>query len=164
MIKLLTSKITWVLFSTIVFPSLLQADSDTTTQQLRIIIPKIALIDTNNTHVPLQITFNSMTDAGDNFSTTSAIGYYDVTSNIRKLRLYGKTDIDLVSSYNLKLEVNEVGSFYRELTTSSQRVSNQNRQAQKDQPLYYRASPAVSNKTIPYGNINVIVTYTLVEP
>ena len=137
---------------------------DTTTQPLRVIIPKIALIDVDNTNVPLVINFNPMTDAGDNFATITATSRYDVTSNILGLQLHGKTDIDLANTYNLKLEVNESGSFYRELTTTAQRVSTQSRQAQKNQALNYRASPAVNNKTIPYGSINVTVTYTLVEP
>lgn len=149
---------------TLFFSTSLYADSDTATQQVRIMIPKIAIIDVDNTYAPLQITFDPIRNAGDNFSTTTAIGRYDVTSNIRGLKLYGKTDIDLQSKYNLKLEVNEALSFYRELTTSSQKVSNQNRQAQKDQPLFYRASPVSPNKTIPYGNVDVTITYTLVEP
>ena len=159
MIQLVYVIISFPLFSTTIF-----ADSDTATQQVRIIIPKIAIIDVDNTHAPLQINFDPMTDAGDNFSTATVTGRYDVTSNIRKLKLYGKTDIDLKNLYNLQLEVNEVGSYYLALSTTSQKVSNQNRQAQKNQPLYYRASPALSNKTIPYGNINVVITYTLVEP
>lgn len=153
-----------IIFSVVFYPTVILADTATATQQVRIIIPKMAMIDVNNTHAPLQITFDPMTDAGDNFSTTTVTGYYDVTSNIRGLMLYAKTDIDLQNNYNLKLEVNEALSFYRELTTTSQKVSTQSRQAQHDQPLYYKASPVSSNKTIPYGNINVVITYTLVEP
>jgi len=153
------------IFSVVFYPTVVFADTDTATQQVRIIIPKMAMIDVDNTYAPLQITFDPMTDAGDNFSTTTVTGYYDVTSNIRKLKLYAKTDVDLQNNYNLKLEVMEVSSTgYKILTTTPQKVSNQNRQAQHNQPLYYKASPVSPNKTIPYGNINVIITYTLVEP
>jgi len=153
-----------IIFSVILFSTEIFADTDTATQQVRIIIPKIAIIDVDNTHAPLQINFDPMTDAGDNFSTVTVTGHYDVTSNIRGLKLYGKTDIDLKSLYNLQLEVNEAGSYYLPLSTTSQKVSNQNRQARKNQPLNYRARPALSNKAISYGNINVVITYTLVEP
>lgn len=139
-------------------------DEDTATQQLRVIIPKVALIDVSNSDTPFVISFDPITEAGNNFSTATATSTYDVTSNIGALRLYAKTDIDLQSTYNLKLEVNEVGSSFLELTTTAQRVSTQGRQAQKSQPLEYKASPAVSNETIPYGDIDVTVTYTLVEP
>ena len=123
------------------------------------------MIDVDNTHAPLQISFDPITDAGDNFSTTTVTGYYDVTSNIRGLKLYGKTDINLKNLYNLQLEVMEVPTTgYKTLTTTSKRVSTQSRQAQHNQPLFYKASPASPNKTIPYGNIDVIITYTLVEP
>jgi len=165
MIKLLIAQLIAIMVGITFYPTNLFADTATATQQVRIIIPKIALIDVDNTHAPLQINFNPMTDAGDNFSTVEVTGHYDVTSNIRRLRLYGKTDTNLESNYNLKLEVMEVPSAgYQTLTTTSQWVSNQNRQAQKDQPLFYRVSPAFSNKTIPYGDIDVTITYTLVEP
>ncbi len=164
MTKLKTLQLICIISGVFFFATEAFADSDTATQQVRIIIPKIAIIDVDNTYTPLQITFDPVTDAGDNFSMVTATGYYDVTSNIRKLKLYGKTNIDLQSLYNLKLEVNEAGNFYRTLTTTSEKVSNQNRQAQKNQPLYYRASPVSPNRAIPYGNINVTITYTLVEP
>ena len=164
MIKLSIPTLICTIFSTAFYPALLFADSDTATQQVRIIIPKIAMIDVDNTHAPLQISFDPITDAGDNFSTATVTGRYDVTSNISGLKLYGKTDINLESHYNLKLEVNEAGSFYRKLTTTSKRVSTQRQQAQHNQPLFYKASPVSPNKTIPYGNIDVTITYTLVEP
>jgi len=164
MIKLLIAQLIGIMVGITFYPTVVFADTATATQQVRIIIPKIALIDVDNTYAPLQINFDPITDAGDNFAAATVTGRYDVTSNIRKLKLYAKTDIDLENQYNLKLEVNEAGSFYRTLTTTPQKVSNQNRQAKKDQPLFYRASPAFADKTIPHGNIDVTITYTLVEP
>lgn len=164
MIKLSISTFTLIFFCTLFYPLNVYADTATATQQVRIIIPKIALIDVSNTHKPLQIHFDPITNSGDNFSTATAIGTYDITSNISKLRLYGQTNIDLKNKHNLTLKVHEARSIYKTLTTSAQQVSLQSSQAQTNQPLTYQASPAFPNTTIPHGNINVTVTYTLVEP
>lgn len=141
-----------------------QADTATASQKIRLIIPKIAMIDVSNTHTPLQIAFEPVTDAGDNFTTTTATGFYDVTSNIGRLRLYGQTDIDLEKQYNLTLQVHEARGYYAPLSTTPEQVSVQSRQAQFNQPLTYRAAPASPNAMIPHGDIDVNIIYTLVEP
>ncbi len=158
------------LLKTIILISLLYteasfAESATATQTIEIVIPKIALIDTDNTKKPIKMVFNPINNAGDNFATTKVTGFYDVTSNIPRLRLYAQTDSDLKENYNLSLKVLETKtSGYQVLGTDPVKVSTQGQQAQKMQPLYYQASPASPNQTIPYGDINVKVTYTLVEP
>jgi hypothetical protein len=141
-----------------------KADTATASQSLRLIIPKIAMIDVSNTYTPLQLTFDPVTDAGDNFATATATGFYDVTSNIGRLRLYGQTDIDLENKYNLVLQVHEARNYFAPLSTIPQEVSLQSRQAQFNQPLTYKAEPATPNKMIPHGTIDVKIIYTLIEP
>ena len=141
------------------------SDTAIANQSIKIIIPKVALIDTGKADEILTMSFNPMTTAGDNFNPIEATGSYDVTSNIPRLRLYAQTDVDLKSNYNLLLKVKETDTDgFKELSTTAQRVSTQGKQAQTDQALSYQASPVSPNKTIPYGDINVKVTYTLVEP
>lgn len=153
-----------LVLTTALLPSLANADTATASQSIRIVIPKIAMIDVSNTREPLQLKFDPITDAGENFAEATVTGSYDVTSNIGRLRLYGQTDIDLESKYNLVLKVHEARNYFAPLSTSPQKVSNQNRQAQFDQPLTYKAAPASPNKMIPHGNIDVKIIYTLVEP
>ncbi|PID46472.1 MAG: hypothetical protein CSB47_03840 [Proteobacteria bacterium] len=141
-----------------------QADTATASQTVRLIIPKIAMIDVSNTHTPLQLTFDPITDAGDNFATATTTGFYDVTSNIPKLRLYGQTDIDLEDQYNLTLKVHEAAGHYAPLSTTPRKISTQSRQAQVEQPLTYKAAPAIPSKMISHGDIDVKIIYTLVEP
>lgn len=150
--------------TTALLPALANADTATASQSVRIIIPKIAMIDVSNTREPLQLKFDPITDAGENFAEATATGLYDVTSNISRLRLYGQTDIDLENKYNLTLKVNEVSNTFVALSTTARKVSTQGHQAQFDQPLAYKASPASPNKMIPHGNIDVKIIYTLVEP
>ncbi|MEE9350855.1 MAG: hypothetical protein V3U78_01240 [Thiotrichaceae bacterium] len=140
------------------------ADTATATQHLRVIIPQVALIDTENTHIPLTMTFTPMTEAGNNFPVATATGLYDVSSNINKLRLYGKINQNLESNYNLILKVNATGSTYKELTTSTKRIITIGKRIKTDKTFNYEASVALANKTVPYGDIDVIITYTLVEP
>lgn len=150
--------------TTALLPALANADTATASQSVRIIIPKIAMIDVSNTHEPLQLKFNPVTDAGENFAETTVTGFYDVTSNIRGLNLYGQTDVDLENKYNLVLKVHEARNYFAPLSTNPQRISSQSYQAKSDQPLTYKASPASPNKMIPHGNIDVKIIYTLVEP
>ena len=156
---------TTIIFIMIFFCSKLSyADTATASQRIHIIIPKVALIDVNNTSTPLEISFDPIVDAGDNFKKATATSYYDVTSNILGLKLYAKTNKNLKENYNLKLKVNESGRKYKTLSTTARRVSTQGRQAQKNQKLKFKLTPAFADKTIPYGNIDVTITYTLVEP
>lgn len=149
---------------TVLLPASVQADTATASQSVRIIIPKVAMIDMSNTYTPLQLTFDPVADAGENFAEKTVTGFYDVTSNIGRLRLYGQTDIDLENKYNLTLKVHEARNFFATLSTTPKQVSSQNRQAQFDQPLTYKAAPASPDTMIPYGNIDVKIIYTLVEP
>lgn len=139
------------------------ADTASATQHVRIIIPKIAMIDVNNTAKPLHVTLKPMTEAGDNFAEQTFISYYDVTSNIRRLNLYAQSDKDLVKDYNISLKVHEWRSIYSQIGPVAKKVSYQGEQAQKDQPLSYKIKPADATKTIPHGNIEMKLTYTLVE-
>jgi hypothetical protein len=152
-----------IFFIAVFFCRLSFADTASATQHLSIIIPKIALIDVANTLEPLQITLDPMVDAGDNFAEKTVIAYYDVTSNIQRLRLYAKTDIDLINQYNISLKVNEVGSAYTQLETINKKVSFQGKQAQIHQELKYKIKPIATHKTIPHGNVDVNIIYTLVE-
>ena len=156
------NKSIFLLTSLCIAPS--YADTATASQHLRIIIPKIALIDTDNTHTPLIIAFDPMTEAGDNFTPATASSSYDVTSNISGLKLYGKINTDLKSNYNLVFQVNARSSIYKELTTNNKRIITVKQLAKMGKTLNYKASVAQPDKTIPYGDINVTVTYTLVEP
>ncbi len=140
------------------------ADTATATQHLRIIIPQIALIDTDNTYTPLTLIFDPMTEAGDNFPVATATGLYDVSSNIKRLRLHAKINKDLESDYNLTLQVNATGSAYKKLTVSNKRIATLRQLVKTNKSLNYEASATFANKTIPYGDIDVTVTYTLVEP
>lgn len=162
-VKKLSNKICLCLVS-VLLPVLAKADTATASQSIRIIIPKVAMIDVSNTYTPLQLTFDPVSDAGNNFSTATVTGSYDVTSNIARLRLYGQTDVDLENKYNLVLKVHEARNFFATLSTSPQQISSQSRQAQINQPLTYEAAPASPNKTIPHGTIDVKIIYTLVEP
>lgn len=157
-----------VIFSSIIvlfYSSNTLADTATATQSIRIVIPKVALIDTDNTDKPLSINFNPISDAGNNFTTVNTTGTYSVTSNIPRLRLYAQTDKNLADDYNLQLKVKETKrDGFKSLSTTAQRISTQGKQKQSGQLLYYQAQPISPNKTIPYGDINVKVTYTLVEP
>ncbi len=148
----------------IVYPISAYADTATAAQTLRIIIPKIALLDTNNTHTPLEIVFDPMTEAGANFPQATASSFYDVSSNIKKLKLYAKINKNLKNDYNLFLRVNAKGTTFKKLTLTNKSLTTLGRLIKSDKTLNYKASPAFSNKTIPYGNIDVVVTYTLVEP
>lgn len=143
------------------------ADSATATQTIEIIIPKVALIDTSSSQKSIAMAFDPIGNAGNNFATADAVGIFDVTSNISRLKLYAHTDKNLKSNYNLSLKVKETNGFgggFKELGAQAVKISTLGKQAQKKQRLYYEASPASSNQTIPYGDINVKVTYTLVEP
>jgi len=152
------------IFITLIACQSTYADTASASQQIRIIIPKVALIDVDNTTAPLEISFTPMTDAGDNFSKATTVSYYDVSSNIAGLKLYAKINKNLKKKYNLHLKVNESGKKYKNLTKESKKISSQGRQAQVNQELKYKIVPAFANRTIPYGNINVTITYTLVEP
>lgn len=158
------STIIWPICFLVLSPVSINADTATSTQQLRIITPKVAIIDINNSGVPLQMEFNPIAEAGKNFLTATVTGYYDVTSNIPGLKLYAQTDINLAKSYNLKLEVKEGQSFYQNLSTSAQKVSSQDFQTQTKQPLKYKASPVDPLKAISHGKVDVKITYTLVAP
>lgn len=162
-VKVLSGVISLWLATTL-FPALSYADTATASQSVRIIIPKIAMIDVSNTYTPLQLTFDPVTDAGDNFAEKTVTGFYDVTSNIGSLRLYGQTDIDLENKYNLVLKVHEARNYFAPLSTIPQQVSSQSRQAQFNQPLTYKAAPASPDKMISHGTIDVKIIYTLVEP
>jgi hypothetical protein len=156
-------KLSFIFFIAVFFCRFSYADTASATQHLSIIIPKIALIDVGNTIEPIQITLEPMTDAGENFTEKTVMGYYDVTSNIQQLRLYAKTNIDLMNQYNISLKVNEVGSSYTELETINKKVSFQGKQAQIGQELKYKIKPIAAHKTIPHGTIDVNIIYTLVE-
>ena len=158
------SRLTALSFVVMLAPALVKADTATASQSVRIIIPKIAMIDVSNTSEPLKLAFDPVTDAGDNFAATTVTGFYDVTSNIRRLKLFGQTDIDLESKYNLVLKVHEARNFFATLSTTPKQVSSQNRQAQFNQPLTYKAEPASPNQMISHGTIDVKIIYTLVEP
>jgi len=157
-------KYTLIIFIMIFCSKLSYADTATASQSIRIIIPKLALIDVDNTTTPLQINFDPIADAGDNFKQVTASSYYDVTSNISGLMLYAKTNKHLKKDYNLTLKVHEAYSRYVALSPTAKRVSTQGRQAQINQELKFKLSPTFADKTIPYGNIDVVITYTLVEP
>ena len=134
------------------------------TQHLRLIIPKVALIDTNNTHTPLVLSFDPIIEAGGNFPVATASSAYDISSNVRKLRLYAKINKDLKNDYNLVLRLNARSNTFKELTPTDKYIYTTSAQVRTDKKLNFEAAPAFTNKTIPHGNINVTVTYTLVEP
>jgi len=72
-------KYTLIIFIMIFCSKLSYADTATASQSIRIIIPKLALIDVNNTSTPLEISFDPIVDAGDNFKKATATSYYDIT-------------------------------------------------------------------------------------
>ena len=140
------------------------ADTATASQHLRVIIPKIALLDTSNTHTTLQLTFDPVIEAGNNFTTATANSHYDVSSNIDTLRLYARINKNLESNYNMTLKVNARSTTLKTLTTTNKRIINIKEQKTTGKKLNYVASPTFPNRMIPYGDIDVTVIYTLVEP
>lgn len=158
-------KISLTIFSiTLLCATTSHADTATTSQHLRIIIPKIALLDTSNTHTTLQLTFDPVIEAGNNFTTATANSHFDVSSNIDTLRLYARINKNLESNYNMTLKVNARSTILKTLTTTNKRIINIKEQQKAGKKLTYVANPTFPNKMIPYGDIDVTVIYTLVEP